>query len=167
MRVTDLTFEDVDKLLAYDTETGVLTWKVSRSNVKAGSVAGRPNSNGHLQVMVHSKHYLVHRLAWLLHTGSWPIQQLDHINRVRDDNRIENLRECSNAENSQNRGKQSNNTSGVTGVSWYKRSGKWQALIKLNGKHIHLGYFDTIEEAATARSAAKRKYHMFQPEDRK
>ncbi|ABK00179.2 HNH endonuclease [Xanthomonas phage Xop411] len=157
----------MDALLAYDSQTGTLTRKVWRGNTaKAGSVAGYPNSDGHLQVRVHGKKYLAHRLAWLLHTGSWPSKQIDHINGQKDDNRIDNLRECSNAENQQNAGKRSDNTSGVQGVGWHKQAGKWRARIKVNGKQINLGLFHTLAEAAAARAAAKQQYHTFQPTER-
>ncbi|WQZ00671.1 HNH homing endonuclease [Xanthomonas phage NP1] len=165
--MADLTFEQVDQLLAYDPATGVLTWKVAKAKrIKVGDVAGSPESGGYLQVRVHGKKYLAHRLAWLLSTCSWPSKHLDHINGVRDDNRFSNLRECSPAENHQNRGKRSDNSSGIPGVGWRKEKKKWQAYIKLNGKQIFLGYFDTIEEAAAARAAAKARHHTFQKFDR-
>ncbi|AAP58717.1 49L [Xanthomonas phage Xp10] len=163
----ELSFEEVDQLLAYDPETGLLRWKLSRQGpAKAGSVAGTPHIQGYLQVRVHGKDYRAHRLAWLLHTGSWPSQHLDHISGQRDDNRFSNLRECNKSENGQNRGMSSNNTSGVQGVCWHKQTKKWRARIMVQGKHISLGYFTTIEEAAAARAAAKQQYHTFQPVER-
>ncbi|AAP58725.1 57R [Xanthomonas phage Xp10] len=163
----ELTFDQVDQLLSYDADTGLLIWKVSRKGTKGiGSVAGCVNGDGYLQVKVHGKLYQAHRLAWFLSKGTWPSQQLDHINGIKTDNRIVNLRECTDAENKQNRGKSSNNTSGVPGVGWHKQRKKWRAQIKVNGKNIHLGWFDTIEEAAAARAAAKEKYHQFNPVDR-
>ncbi|BAE72736.1 HNH endonuclease family protein [Xanthomonas phage OP1] len=163
----NLTFDDVDQLLAYDPETGELRWKMSTNRrIKAGSGAGCVGGNGYLQVKVHGKMYQAHRLAWLLHTGKWPSQQLDHIDGCKTNNRISNLRECSNAENQQNRGKSSNNTSGVPGVYWHKEAKKWRARIMLDGKQISLGLFNTLEEAAAAREAAKAQHHPFQPTDR-
>ncbi|WQZ00715.1 HNH homing endonuclease [Xanthomonas phage NP1] len=163
----ELTFEDVDKLLAYNHETGLLSWKVDRGGTaKAGSVTGCANSHGHLHVRVHGKLYKAHRLAWLLHTGAWPSQQLDHADGDPSNNRIANLRECSQAENVQNQRKRSDNKSGVQGVSWHKNTNKWQAQIEVGGKNIYLGVFNTIEEAAQARAEAKAKYHQFNPVDR-
>lgn len=164
----DLSFEQVDALLAYDPETGVLRWKVSRrGTAKAGGVAGCLDSGeGYLRVRVHGKRYQAHRLAWLLSTGSWPSQQLDHINGQKTDNRIANLRECSNAQNMQNQGKSSRNSSGVQGVSWDKRDKKWRSYICVNGTQIHIGLFETLEAAATARAEAKQQYHKFQPVER-
>ncbi|WBK39666.1 hypothetical protein [Xanthomonas phage L522] len=161
-----LTFDEVDKLLSYDPETGLLTWKINRSNVKAGSVAGSLSHYRYLDVRLHSKLYKAHRLAWLLHTGAWPTDHIDHIDGCRTNNRISNLRECSNAENRQNQKRRSDNTSGVPGVGWHKQAGKWAARIRVNGKTISLGLFDSIEEAAAARAAAKAQYHPFQPIDR-
>ena len=153
------------ELLDYNPDTGVFTWRVSRGSVKSGSVAGSENSEGYLQIRIYGKPYRAHRLAWLYTHGEFPTGQLDHINRVRTDNRISNLRAATNAENTQNRSKRSDNTSGVIGVSWHKRIGKWLAHIKLNGRLKHLGYYGTIEEAAAARAAAKAKLHTFHPED--
>ncbi|ABK00200.1 HNH endonuclease [Xanthomonas phage Xop411] len=163
----ELTFEDADKLLAYEPETGVLTWKVPRNGTKGvGSVAGHIHSRGYIHVKVHGKLYKAHRLAWLISTGAWPSKQLDHINGQRDDNRIENLRECTKAENQQNQGKRSDNTSGIQGVCWHKQTGKWYARIWVNGKQINLGLFNSIDEAAQARAAAKAQHHTFNPTDR-
>lgn len=168
--MADLTFDEASKLLAYDPKTGVLTWKVARGRfgnaIKAGSVAGTVGGHGYFQVRVHGKRYYAHRLAWLMYTGSWPSKHLDHINGQKTDNRIENLRECSDAQNQQNRGKQANNTSGVQGVCWHKQAKKWHARIEVDGKRINLGLFDTVDEAAQARAAAKAQYHKFQPIDR-
>lgn len=162
-----LSFEDVDRLLAYDQVTGLLTWKVTNSNrAKAGTVTGAVNSVGYLHVCLHYKSYKAHHLAWLLSTGSWPAQQLDHINGNRADNRLDNLRECTVAENHQNKAKYRSNSSGVTGVGWYRPAKKWRAHIVLAGKQIHLGLFETIEEAAAAREKAKQRYHTFNPVDR-
>ncbi|AAP58670.1 3R [Xanthomonas phage Xp10] len=134
MAKNDLTFEDVDKLLAYEPETGLLRWKVAKAiRIKVGDVAGCVNGDGYPRVCLHGRQYQAHRLAWLLHTGSWPSKHLDHISGQRDDNRIVNLRECSHAENHQNRGKNKNNTSGIQGVSWHKLRKKWMARIRVGG----------------------------------
>lgn len=82
--------------------------------------------------------------------------QVDHINRNKLDNRLENLRLVSCRQNMQNRGKQKNNTSGVKGVSWCKRSQKWRAQIMQDGKQNHIGCYSTLEEAKTARINAEK-----------
>ncbi|WQZ00658.1 HNH homing endonuclease [Xanthomonas phage NP1] len=166
MAKCDLTFEEVNALLAYEPDTGLLLWKVSKGTAKAGRVAGSPHNEGYLRVKVHGKMNSAHRLAWLLHTGSWPSKHLDHIDGNRANNRIDNLRECTQAENLQNKGKYSNNKSGAQGVHWNKQAKKWMAQIRVAGKNIYLGLFETLEEAAAARAAAKLKYHTFQPVER-
>ncbi|BAE72763.1 HNH endonuclease family protein [Xanthomonas phage OP1] len=163
----DLTFEEVDQLLSYDAETGLLTWKVAKANhVKVGDVTGCPDRNGHLRVVLNRKIYMVHRIAWLLSKGYWPNQQIDHIDGNTANNRLDNLRECTQAQNMQNLGKRSDNKSGIQGISWYKRYQKWRAYICVNGDIQHLGYYESIEEAAAARAEAKALHHTFQPFDR-
>ena len=155
----ELTAEYLRSVLHYVQETGIFTWKVSTSNrVKVGGIAGSLDGGGYLQIRLQRRPHLAHRLAWLYVYGSWPKDQIDHINRDRADNRIENLREATNKQNMQNRSKSSHNTSGHPGVSWYKRISKWVAKIMHNQKQIHLGCFNTIEEAIAARKAAEKLY---------
>lgn len=155
----ELTAEYLRSVLDYDQETGIFTWKVSTSTrVKVGDVAGSQNALGYLQIRVQSRLYLAHRLAWLHHFGEWPKDQLDHVNRIRTDNRLVNLRDVTNKQNHQNRSKSSNNTSGHPGVCWNKQRSKWGARIKHNHKQIHLGYFSILEEAISARKAAEKLY---------
>lgn len=92
-----------------------------------------------------------HRLVWVYVHGNLPAgMYIDHINGYSWDNRVFNLRLATNAENLRNRGKQTNNTSGFKGVTWYRPSGKWKSQCKVNSKNFHLGYFDTKEEASAA-----------------
>ena len=155
----ELTAEHLRSILNYDPETGIFTRKVRTSrSVRAGDVAGSVSGNGYLQISVQSRLYHAHRLAWLYVYGEWPKDQIDHINRIRTDNRIANLREVTHKQNNQNKSKPSNNTSGYPGVYWYKQSSKWQAKIKHNQKSIHLGHFSILEEALSARKAAEKLY---------
>lgn len=155
----ELTAEYLRSILNYDQETGIFTWKVSTSRrVKAGDVAGSLGGAGYLNIKLQSRLHLAHRLAWLYMHSNWPTGQIDHINRIRTDNRIVNLRDVSNKQNHQNRSKSSTNTSGHTGVYWNKQRSKWVARIKHNQKQIHLGYFTTLEEALSARKAAEKLY---------
>ena len=155
----DITAEYLRSILHYDQETGIFTWKVGSANqVKVGDVAGSQDGHGYLQIRVCSRKYKAHRLAWLYMYSNWPKDQIDHINRNKTDNRITNLRDVSHKQNQQNTGKRSDNTSGHTGVSWYKPYSKWLAHIKHNQKQINLGYFTTIEEAVAARKAGELKY---------
>ncbi|WEL95513.1 HNH homing endonuclease [Xanthomonas phage vB_XooS_NR08] len=161
----DITVADVLDRYHYDPETGVFLHARSRQGAKAGTAAGGDMLG--YKVLSFSGHLcLAHRVAWLLVHGKWPENDLDHVDGDRSNNRISNLRECSQAENSQNKGKYSNNTSGVTGVTWNKQCQKWHAQLMVAGNQIFLGLFSTIEEAAQARAAAKAKYHTFNPVDR-
>ena len=158
-QANELTAEYLRSILHYDPETGIFTRKVSTSNrVKVGDIAGCQDGLGYLLIRVCSRLHKAHRLAWLYINGSWPTDQIDHINRIRTDNRIANLRDVSHKQNHQNKSTQSNNTSGHPGVCWNKRDSKWVAKITHNYKHISLGYFATIEEALSARKAAEKLY---------
>ena len=155
----ELTAEYLRSVLHYEPETGIFTWKVRTSrSVKVGDIAGCPGGGGYPQIRVQRRLHQAHRLAWLYVYGEWPEDQIDHINRIRTDNRISNLREVTNKQNNQNRSKPSNNTSGHPGVHWYKQRSKWQAQITHNQKQIHLGYFSILEEAISARKAAEKLY---------
>jgi len=98
--------------------------------------------------------HLAHRLAWLYMTGSWPNSDIDHEDRDRSNNAWRNLRLATKQQNARNRTITSNNTSGVKGVSWDKEKQRFQARLGCSGKNIHVGYFSTLAEAATARHAA-------------
>lgn len=158
-QANELTAEYLRSILDYNPDTGIFTRKVSTSNsVKVGAVAGCPGGGGYLLIMIQRRLHLAHRLAWLYMHGEWPKLTIDHINRNRSDNRIANLRDVSHKQNQQNKSKSSTNTSGHPGVSWYKPYSKWVAKIKHNYKHIHLGYFENLEDAVAARKAAEKLY---------
>ena len=156
-----ITQERLKELLHYDPETGVFVWKISPSNnVKIGSVAGGINQNGYCRIMIASKSYFSHRLAWLFVYGYLPLKQLDHIDHNTKNNLISNLREVNHSENQQNLIKaNSANKSGFLGVITFPHRENFQARINIKGKQIHLGMFDTPEEAHQAYLDAKRKLH--------
>ena len=156
-----LTQPRLKELLHYNPETGIFTWRIAAGCVRVGSVAGSVGNRGYLQIRIDCKLYQAHRLAWLYVHGEFPPNDLDHINRVRSDNRIGNLRLSTRAENLQNQSMRSNNTSGHVGVSWYKRDQKWMAQIKINYKTINLGFFTDLTEAISAYASAKAQFHTF------
>lgn len=135
---------------------GELFWKVRRSGLRNGAVAGSPNSSGYLIIMVDGKRYLAHRLIWLYYHGYMPELDVDHINRNRLDNRVENLREVSRSCNTRNSGNYMTNKSGVKGVHWAADRGKWMAHIKVFGNDHHLGQYDDFLEAVCHRLAAEQ-----------
>jgi hypothetical protein len=162
-----ITAEELRKLLAYDADTGVFVWKVSRGNdIGVGSAAGSANGRNRKYIRVNGKKYQAHRLAWLYVYGTWPADQLDHVDGNTLNNCIENLREATNAENCQNRGIRSDNKSGYMGVSWRKDMHKWEAQIQRQGRKYQLGFFETPEAAHAAYLNAKAELHLFQPTPR-
>lgn len=154
----DLTAEYVRSILDYDPETGVLTWK-ERSDVRkrnwntryAGKIAGTTIGNGRGQIRIHKRGYYSYRLAYLIQTGEWPPDVIDHRDSNADD-RWKNLRPATQLQNMQNTKMRSHNTSGAMGVCWDKRRGKWLARV---GK-FHVGRFDRIEDAVAARIEAAK-----------
>lgn len=159
-----LTQARLKELLHYDPNTGLFKRRVTASNnAKAGSIAGCVSKFlGYRLIGVDRKPYYAHRLAWLYVHGTLPPDQIDHINRVKTDNRICNLRLATDAENRQNMPMPSSNTSGHVGVHWFKRCQKWTAYIQIDKKTISLGYFNDIDDAIAARKAAEVKFHRFQ-----
>ena len=157
-----MTPEELRELFNYDPETGVLTWAVNRYKAKAGDVAGYHNSHGHKRVMVRGKHIFLHRLIWAISYGEFPKKEIDHINGVRDDNRLSNLRLATRAENSRNKILMARNKCGFKGVFFDKRHtsrGAFIARIVIDGRQKWLGAFKTPEEAHGAYKAAALKYH--------
>lgn len=116
------------------------------------------DTNGYFRGKILGKAYASHRVVWTIYYGEWPKDQIDHINGIRDDNRIVNLRVVSNSENSRNIKIPATNTSGKIGVSWKKPNKKWQAQIKVNGSIIYLGLFADKRDAVEARKAAEIKH---------
>src|SRR5688572_7616140 len=117
----DIDHEALRKDLDYDTDTGIFRWKrcVAR-RIKPGDVAGYRDSDGYVNLKWHGRQYRLHRLAWFYTYGRWPEGEIDHVNMLRDDNRLCNLREATQSQNAGNRRAYANNTSGYKGVSYSK-----------------------------------------------
>ena len=155
-----LTQAHLQTFLSYAADSGVFIWlRVTTHHVKVGSVAGARNLDGYITISLHGRRYYAHRLAWLYVTGQWPHAIVDHRDRCRDNNRFENLRVVSDTENAHNAGARRNNTSGVPGVSWCKKSEKWFAKICVHRRQISLGFYPTLAEAASVRVAAQASLH--------
>lgn len=157
--MSHLTQARLQELFYYDQATGIFTRKVATSNVKAGKTTGSLDSKGHLNFRVDKRMHLAHRLAWLYCYGEFPSGQIDHINGVRTDNRIANLRDVPASINAQNiRRARADNKTGFLGVSKHA-GGKYVAQIQVNGKVTHLGLFTDPEVAHQAYLSAKRIHH--------
>lgn len=162
-----LTQERLKELFSYDQNTGIFTRLLpTSSRSKKGMVAGSKYKTGYLFICIDGNRYLAHRLAWLYVYGVFPEKQLDHINQIKYENRIINLREANASENAQNRPdiSQKKNKSGYYGVchnKFKKNKPEWFAQIKLNGKTVYLEYFDDPKQAHESYLNEKRKLHKF------
>lgn len=156
-----MTQDELKCLMHYDPDTGIFTSKIKRGKVTVGKKVGTLNPlNGYLKCCVNRKQYQMHRLAWLYVYGKFPDKEIDHINGIKTDNRISNLRDVTPSENQHNKWKaQSNNKSGLLGAFYVKREGRYMSYISCNKKRHYLGLFDTDQKAHEAYMEAKIKLH--------
>lgn len=147
--------QELKEYLEYCPITGVF---LRISKAKQWSIAGSLQAKGYIHICINYKIYLAHRLAFLYMTGRLPEHHVDHINGIRNDNSWANLRDVPRALNAKNRAKSRNNPSGINGVTSQGASGKWRAVIRVNRKAIHLGYFTELTDAVTARKVAEKLY---------
>lgn len=153
-----LTAERLRERLSYDPETGMFRWRVKHQGCR--NVVGTIDAKGYRLIHVDGRNYRAHRLAWLYSMDKWPGEEIDHINGVRSDNRLCNLREVSSSMNKQNqRRAHKDSATGILGVRWHKTNKAYQAQLGLCGKVLHLGFFSTPEAAHDAYLAAKRELH--------
>jgi hypothetical protein len=161
------------QLIDYDPDTGVLRWLErtpdmftdsgglavlhcqSWNSRFSGKVTGYLAKTGYLMVKIGRRLYSAHRLAWAIHHGIEPADQIDHINGERADNRIINLRSVSASDNSRNQKMRTTNTTGVMGVNWHPARQRWVSNIYADGRRTHLGYFRSFDAAVAARKAAE------------
>ena len=155
----NITSERLRAIYAYDPETGFFNLRKKRGNRKVSQAAGTTSGPGYRSITIEGKKYLAHRLAWHYVFGAWPEGQLDHMNAVKDDNRIANLRIATMSQNKLNAPIAKTNTSGVKNVNWNRRLQKWHARVRIDGKRVHLGLFESMEAAADAYAAAAKKHH--------
>ena len=150
-----------NEIFDYNSETGMLRWKIRPCrHVRPGGIAGCNNGDGYLRVQYRGKLHLVHRvICEMIHGSIPPGMQVDHINRIRTDNRIVNFRLATSSENHRNRSLHSNNTSGFVGVTWDKTTGKWLAYLKVSNKFRNLGRFTNKSAAIAARLAGEALHH--------
>jgi hypothetical protein len=149
--------------LHYEPRTGDFTWKIDGKVMRVGDIAGCNYGppTGYWRVGLNGRSYLAHRLAWFYVHGVWPSKTIDHINGIKTDNRIANLRDVDQSTNNSNChkpvGKQT--SSGLRGVSFHKGYGKWRAAMRFKGKNLWLGVFTTPEAAHAAYLAKKLELH--------
>ena len=156
--------ELLKSILNYNPDTGEFIWAKRNGKMKEGAKAGAVTTIGYVYIMYKGKGYCAHRLAWMYMHGDDMPQTIDHINGIRDDNRLCNLRPATMAQQHENKKIPVNNKSGYIGVSWYNREKKWVARIKVNKKQHNIGYFDDVHQAAEAYKKAKRQLHTLNPE---
>lgn len=170
MRTNEIPTTYLRSLLSYDPATGEIRWRVSRGPVRAGKIAGSVGLKGgrgslptvgYRRIQIDQREISASRACFALVTGEWPPEEIDHINRNKNDNRWANLRLSSRVDNARNRPREKRNTSGYKGVSWHKPSRRWRARIgKGGGKNgRHIGLFSTREDAYAAYCAAAYALH--------
>ena len=148
------------QLFQYDPETGIIIRATSRrGHSKKGDHAGTVSDNGYLNINYKNKIYRAHRIAWKLFYDEEPPVQIDHINGNRLDNRICNLRKATRSQNNMNKTTCINSKTGITGVNFNGRKNRWRVRIGINSKKIHIGTYNSFDEAVAARKAAEAKYH--------
>jgi hypothetical protein len=154
-----LTLERLHQLLKYDRKTGRWTSLQRRGRLQSGAFAGTLSNVGYWHIQVDGKKYLSSRLAWFYVTGEWPFGQVDHRDRDRANDVWENLRLATQSQNMGNTGVYRDSVTGLKGVSIRRDHKKkpFRAQIAENGKHRHIGYFSTAEEANAAYLTASRR----------
>ena len=159
------TVDYLRKRLHYEPETGKLFWldyaempSHWRTRFAGKEAFITVNGHGYRTGSVNNVQLQAHRVIWALFHGEQPSDQIDHLNGIRTDNRIENLRVVTPQENSRNSKMRRDNTSGVSGVSWVKSRGKWEVRITVDNRIIHLGRFQSIDEAKAVRAEGLTLY---------
>ena len=154
--------DELRALLSYDPLTGIFRWRVPVKGRKVNSIAGTPKiGDGRNLIMLNKKRYIAARLAWLYMTGSWPENEIDHKDTDPKNDSWENRRDVPHRVNMQNvrRVSRANQHSTLLGAIFQAKENRWSARIRVNGRTISLGRFDTEEAASAAYVAAKRKMH--------
>lgn len=158
MSNSDLTAEDVRGLFDYDPTTGALINRVKRSTSNIGDRAGFLNGQGYRLIKIWGKKYSAPRVIWLHVTGRWPVKEIDHINLVRDDDRIVNLREADRSQNCANKGVFfKKNSLGYRGLK--KKGARFEVVLCIRGVEKYIGVYHDIQVAALAYDVAAKKYH--------
>jgi len=163
-----ISHDELKRLLAYDEHTGNFTWRVYRGRgARVGDRAGSPDEHGYVNIVIGQVKYKAHRLAWFYANLAWPVDDIDHINHIKGDNRLSNLRCATRSQNLANRRDYVSST-GFRGVTTTRTSSgrvRYVAQIgyisPLEGKQVHrfLGHYDTPEEAHEVYELAAKMIH--------
>lgn len=149
----------LQSVLRCDPNSGLLFWREARGLRRAGKQAFTAiNGRGYLHGKLFGRMFRAHRVVWALAYGEWPNGEIDHINGIKTDNRIFNLRSVSKVDNMRNRVLSRNNSSGAVGVHWHSRDQRWVARIGLGNAGVHLGNFINFDDALAARQAAEARH---------
>lgn len=163
-----LTQARAHELFDYDPDSGMFKRLIRVSNAMPGAPAGTVHkATGYIQIPADGRKYLAHRVAFLMVNGSFPENEVDHINGDRADNRWINLREVTRTQNSRNHALDARNKSGVYGVCWRETHCKWEAVISAGSKRMRLGMHDDFFEAVCARKSAEIKHQFHDNHGRK
>ena len=144
-----ITYDQLKQLLSYDPATGIFTWQSRLKGLSAGTLT----SDGYVSICIAGKRYYAHRLAWFYMTGNWPTEEIDHKDRVRNNNAWSNLRQASKSENKHNR-------AGAKNIIPTK-SGKWLVYMKANGQAKTFGTYACFGQAVLTRARVKKELHPF------
>lgn len=152
-----ITQKRLKEIVRYNARTGIFTWKIAKGNRKAGVAAGTAQPKGYVCLCIDGRIYKAHRLAWVYVTGMNPKKEIDHKNKIRNDNRFCNLREADGSSNCANSAMKNTNTSGYKGVSWEAHANKFSARITVNYCKMRQGLYACPIEAAKAYDRAAIK----------
>jgi len=154
-----MTQKELKKYLKYNPLTGIFI-SLNKHNKRwtEGRVLGTLRKDGYLAIKPHGIEILLHRAAWMYVYGEFPDGYIDHINKDKTDNRIENLRDVAHVVNMQNKKTYKNNSSGTMGVGFVRSSGRWRARITVDEKQVVLGTFVLYSDAVNARKNAEVLY---------
>ena len=142
--------EELRRLFRYEAHEGKLYWAVPVSNVAAGRRVGEHRKNGYHRIRIKRRYYAYHRVVWAMVHGEWPSLSIDHINGVKDDNRIANLRLATAVQNLANKNADRPSMSGYRGLCWDKRKKRWRASARVNGKRVCFGRYKDPYDAHLA-----------------
>jgi hypothetical protein len=156
MKIKVISQQELKELVEYNPETGVLMWRVARPRADQWSNVGSLTPQGYLRTSIRGRAYFVHSLIWLYVYGYFPENDIDHIDRVKTNNCLGNLRVVSKCCSAQNKSVYKNNKSGIKGVHWCNTTQRWRVCIVLSKGQRVIGSFEDFTEAVCLRLAAEQ-----------